>query len=112
MLALALNPLGKSLVVAVDWDVKVYDISKRLELFELKGHKGQVSAVAFSPDGETIATGSWDGLHRPSWDAASGRERATFKWPIGRIYSLAYAPDGLRLAAGGDLGHTIVWDME
>lgn len=109
--AVALSPDGKRLVVAVDYSARVFDIAKQLELFDLKGHKGTVWAVAVSPDGETIATGSWDGTVK-LWSAATGRERATFKWPIGRVYSLAFAPDGLRLAAGGDLGSVVVWDME
>ena len=109
--ALALSADGRNLVVAVDYGARVYDIGKRLELFELKGHKGAVWAVAISPDCDTIATGSWDGTVK-LWEARSGRERAAFKWPIGRIYSLAFAPDGLRLAAGGDLGSVVVWDVE
>jgi WD40 repeat protein len=108
---LALSNDGRHVVVAVDYSAKVYDIAKRLELFELKGHKGQVWAVALSPDSETIATGSWDETVR-LWDLRTGRERATFKWPIGRVYSLAFAPDGLRLAAGGDRGSVVVWDLE
>jgi WD40 repeat protein len=110
-LAVGLSPDGKQLAVAVDYSVKVYSIDKRQPRFELKGHKGQVSAVAFSPDGTTIATGSWDFAVK-LWDAATGRERATFRWPIGRVYCLAYAPDGLRLAAGDDTGTVVVWDME
>jgi WD40 repeat protein len=109
--AVALNPAGTQLAAAVDWTVKVYNIEKRTERFELKGHKGTVSAVAFSPDGATIATGSWDQTVK-LWDAATGQERATFKWPIGRVYCLTYAPDGLRLVAGGDLGAVVVWDMD
>jgi WD40 repeat protein len=109
--ALTLSGDGRYLVAAVDYSAKVYDIAKRLELFELKGHKGQVWAVAVSPDGESIATGSWDETVR-LWDLHSGRERATFRWPIGRVYSLAFAPDGLRLAAGGDRGSVVVWDLE
>ena len=68
-------------------------------------------AVAVSPDGETVATGSWDETVK-LWDIRSGQERATFKWPIGRVYSLVFAPDGLRLAAGGDRGSVVVWDVE
>jgi len=109
--AIALSPDGRSLVIAVDYSVKVYDIVKRFERFELKAHKGAVWAVAVSPDSETIASGSWDGTVR-LWDTQSGRERASYKWPIGRVYSLAFAPDGLRLAAGGDRGSIVLWDVE
>lgn len=109
--AIALSPDGRHLVVAVDYIARVYDIDKRMDLFELKGHKGAVWAVAVSPDCGTIATGSWDGTVR-LWDMGSGHERDNFKWPIGRVYSLAFAPDGLRLAAGGDVGRVVVWDVE
>lgn len=109
--AVALSPCGTWLAAAVDWTVRLFDLEKRQERGILKGHKGQVSAVAFSPDGNTLATGSWDQTVR-LWDMETRQERANFKWPIGKIYSLAYAPDGLRIAAGGDLGAVVVWDME
>ncbi len=109
--ALSLNPEGTQVVVAMDYVARVFDIANRRQRLELKGHKGRIEAVTFSPDGSTIATGSWD-LTVKLWDAATGRERASFNWDIGRIYSLAYAPDGLRLAAGGDTGQMVVWDLD
>jgi WD40 repeat protein len=109
--AVALSADGTILAAALDWTTKLYDLTKGYERVVLKGHKGMVAAVAFSPDGSTVATGSWDQTVR-LWDAATGHARACFKWPVGKIYSLAYAPDGLRLAAGGDTGAVVVWDTE
>jgi WD40 repeat protein len=109
--AVALSADATALAVAAGWTARLYDVERKRERFVLKGHTGQVSAVAFSPDGATLATGSWDHTVR-LWDVASGKEKANYKWDIGRVYCLAYAPDGLRLAAGGDLGRVIVWDTE
>jgi WD40 repeat protein len=109
--AIALSPDGTTLAVALDRPVRLFDVEKRCERAVLAGHTGRVEAVAFSPDGATVATGSWDQTVR-LWDVATGREKASFKWPIGRVFSLAYAPDGLRLAAGGEAGAVVVWDVE
>lgn len=108
--AVALSPDGSGLAVAVDWGVKLFDLAKKRERATVKGHKGAVAAVAFSPDGQSVATGSWDGTVR-LWDAATGREAGGFTSPAGKVYAVAFAPDGGRLAAGGDTGAVVVWDV-
>jgi WD40 repeat protein len=109
--SVSFHPEGRLLAATADYNVRVYDIVKRHEVAFLKGHAGRVASVAFSPDGRTLASGSWDETVRLS-DVGSGREMACFRWPVGKLYCLAYAPDGLRLAAGGDRGRVVVWDVE
>lgn len=109
--SLAFHPDGESLAVALEWGAKIYDVKERTERAALKGHAGRVTSIAYSPDGRTLATASWDQSVR-FWDAASGSLRATFEWGIGRVQALAFAPDGLRLAAGGENGMIAMWDVD
>jgi WD40 repeat protein len=109
--ALAFHPDGKELVAAVDYTVRVFELARRFERLNLKGHRGQVTSVAVTPDGRTIVSGSWDGTVK-LWDAETGAETATFQWPTGKVYAVACAPDGTRMAAAGEKGTVVVWDTE
>lgn len=110
-MAVALHPYGTVVAVAVDYAVRAFDIASKQERVTFKEHTGKVTAIGYTPDGRTLATGSWDKTVR-LWDAASGHCRATFDWPGGRVYALAIAPDGLRLAAAGETGQVVVIDLE
>lgn len=72
---------------------------------------GGFSALAFSACGRFLATGTDCGIASVH-DAVTGDVRATFDWGIGKIHSVAFAPDGLTCAAGGDNGQVVVWDVE
>ncbi|OWK37932.1 WD40 repeat domain-containing protein [Fimbriiglobus ruber] len=108
--SISFHPNGEFLAVSQEWGAKVLDLARRQERLHLKGHKGIVPCVAYSPDGRTLATGSWDGTVR-FWDAGTGTETACFQWGIGKVFALAYSPDGLRVAAGGDRGTVMLWDV-
>jgi WD40 repeat protein len=109
--AVALSPDGATLAAAADWGFRLFDVPKRQERAAVKGHKGKVTSLGFSPDGATLVTASWDQTVR-LWDAASGRERTALAWPVGKVTAVGYAPDGLRIAAGGDGGAVVVWDVD
>ena len=65
----------------------------------LKGHTDKVVAVAFSPDGKTLASASYDGTLK-LWDMAIGKERATLGEYRGCLGCVAFSPDGKTLASG------------
>jgi WD40 repeat protein len=108
---LTYSPDGRFLAVALGWSAALWDVARREETVLLRGkHTGTVWSVAFTPDGQTLMTGSTDGTVK-FWDVATGRERAAFAWGIGRVNVVAFAPDGMRAAAGG-VGSIIIWDVE
>jgi WD40 repeat protein len=70
-----------------------------------------VTSVAFSPDGKTIASGSWDKTIR-LWDRDSKQEIAALKGHSSYVSSVVFSPDGNIIASGSD-DHTIrLWDWE
>lgn len=72
---------------------------------------GRITGLAFSPDSRVIVTGSQSGfccVH----ESASGRLVASFDWGIGPIHSVAFSPDGLTCAAGGENGQVVIWDVD
>jgi RNA polymerase sigma factor (sigma-70 family) len=79
------------------------------ELGTLKGHTNRVDSLAFSGDRKTLASGSADGTIK-LWDAATGKETATFKagTPVGCV---AFSPDGKTLAAAGQDSTVQLWDV-
>src|SRR5262249_26128120 len=68
------------------------------ETLTLRGHAREINAVAFSPDGKTLASVAWDQTLR-LWDMPAGKERAVLTLaPPG--LALAFSPDGKALATG------------
>jgi WD40 repeat protein len=76
----------------------------------LQGHTDRVYAVAFSPDGTLVATGSKDMKIR-LWNSATGVVQRTLEGHTGSVYNISFSPDG-RFAASASWDRTIlIWDL-
>jgi WD40 repeat protein len=73
------------------------------------GHTAVVSSVALTPDGKTLASGSYDTTIK-LWDLTSGNETATLRGHTAGVYSVAFAPDGKTLASGSQDDTARLWD--
>ncbi len=73
------------------------------------GHSEKIEAIAYSPDGRFIATGSSDRTIK-IWEAATGRELRALNSSNTGIKALAYSPDGRVLASSGNDGKLRLWD--
>ncbi|KAJ5520270.1 WD domain protein [Penicillium fimorum] len=79
------------------------------ELQTLEGHSGQIQSVAFSADGQLLASGSYDNSIK-LWDPATGMCRYTLEGHSDNVKSVAFSADS-RLLASGSYDHPIkLWD--
>jgi WD40 repeat protein/tRNA A-37 threonylcarbamoyl transferase component Bud32 len=121
--SVAFSPDGLRLATgSLDHTARVWDAGTGHMLLECKGHTGGVTSVAFSADGLRVATGSDDHTARV-WDAQAGANGIPLLWVAqagakvleckehgSAVESVAFSPDGLRLATGSGDGTARVWD--
>ena len=83
------------LVVSSSYDktVQLWDVGTRALQQTLKGHASTVRAIAFSPDGQRLASGSNDKAVR-LWDVGTGALQQILEGHASTVRAIAFSPDG------------------
>ncbi len=118
------SPTGDRIVTA-SWDnsARIWDAQSGKALLKLmaadqqaagmeKGHTGFVNSAVFSPDGQTVLTGSDDGTAK-LWDIGGGTAVVlkTLAGHQGRVRSCEFSPDGRYAVTGSDDRTLRVWEL-
>ena len=74
-------------------------------------HSDAVGAVAFSPDGLMLASGSKDKTIQ-IWDLATGKSIRTFPGDSSTVWSVAFDANGTKLATGTGFWRVMLWDLK
>jgi WD40 repeat protein/DNA-binding SARP family transcriptional activator len=107
------DPTGTRLAIT-SWTrfaATVVDVASGNTMFALEGHvTPAILDIAWSPDGESIATAGLDGSARV-FDAGTGRPRLAVLDTGGNVYSVDWAPDSARLVGGMSNGTARIWQV-
>jgi RNA polymerase sigma factor (sigma-70 family) len=88
--------------------VRIWEVDSGKEVRRLRARDGWLTAVAFAPDGRTVAGVTGSTIHL--WDANTGEELRELKGHTDEIEVIAFAPDGKTLASGGRDRALRLWD--
>ena len=92
-------------------NVKLWSTESGKVVRTLRKHRRGVNAVAFSPDGKHLATGSDDRTVQ-FWDVARVVLLSTLRGHKEEVTCLAFSPDGRIIASGGQDRSIILWEAD
>ncbi len=95
---------------AIEGEVRQWNVAEGKVARTFSGHRDVIYALALSPDGKTLATGSYDQKIK-LWNVADGKERKTLSGHNGAVFGVAFRPDGKLLASASADRTVKLWDV-
>ncbi len=77
----------------------------------LRGHEGEVYIIAYSPNGEVLASGGSD-MHINLWKLNSGLIFGSLEGHQDKVYCVCFNPDGTYLASGSHDNSVKLWEIK
>lgn len=108
---LKFSPSGQILAVAGGNIVTLWDTGTHQAQRKLQKHDGPVNALAFSSNGQLLASGS-DDRTAIIWDVATGQAKRTLKGHDQTVRAVAFSSDGRLLASGSGNSSVVLWNVK
>ncbi len=97
-------------VVGLYGQADLFDVSTGAKLRSIVGHRDTLYDAQLSPDGQMLATASYDGKIM-IWDAASGAELKTIAGHNGAVFDIEFDPSGRVLASASADATIKLWNV-
>jgi len=110
--SLVFAPDGRSILAACGDDILSINLINGAVVQTLVGHTARVRAIAYSPDGQLVASGGDDATIR-LWNAVTGKNHGSvLRGHQGAVLAVAFASDGHSVISAGGDGTIRVWKLE
>ena len=103
------TPDSKRNAVGDDKAIRIFDAATGKEVIRIAAHTGKVTALAFSPDGKLLVSGSEDKTVR-IFDAATGKAIALLKGHDAGIAVVGFSADGKTITTVDRNQKAIKWN--
>jgi WD40 repeat protein len=107
----AISPSGKILASGDGNMIRLWNIYSGELIRTLNGHSSDVFSLAFSPDGNFLASGSLNKTVK-TWKVSTGKNLSSFTGHSKAVTSLAYSPNGMFLTSSSSDKTIKIWNTK
>jgi WD40 repeat protein len=111
-LRMTFTPEGERLIAWDKEQISIWEVATGRRVVQVpRPGRANLNGLAVHPSGQFMVTAAGDGQAR-FWDTRSWRQTRALHWKIGKLHSVAFSPDGMLAAVGGEKGEVVVWDVD